>query len=85
MRRLLLFRHSKAERSEPGSRDISRTLIERGRKDAAKIGAYMAGHALIPDRVVVPRRARPGDLGIRRRGFPAEPPRFRTAPRRHAA
>ena len=27
--------------------------IERGRKDAARIGAYMATHALTPDRVLV--------------------------------
>jgi phosphohistidine phosphatase len=53
MRRLLLFRHAKAERSEPGMEDRSRVLAERGRKDAAKIGTYMAGHALIPDRVVI--------------------------------
>jgi phosphohistidine phosphatase len=58
MRRLLLLRHAKAERSDPGARDISRVLIERGRKDAAKIGAYMAGHALIPDRVVLSPAAR---------------------------
>jgi phosphohistidine phosphatase len=53
MRRLLLLRHAKAERSDPGSQDISRVLMERGRKDAAKIGAYMASHALIPGRVVL--------------------------------
>jgi phosphohistidine phosphatase len=58
MRRLLLLRHAKTERSDPGSKDISRVLIERGRKDAAKIGAYMAGHALIPDRVVLSPSAR---------------------------
>jgi phosphohistidine phosphatase len=53
MRRLLLFRHAKAERSEAGMEDRTRKLIERGRKDAAKIGAYMASHGLIPDRVIV--------------------------------
>jgi phosphohistidine phosphatase len=53
MRRLLLLRHAKAERSDPGMQDLSRVLMERGRKDAAKIGAYMAGHALVPDRVVL--------------------------------
>jgi phosphohistidine phosphatase len=53
MRRLLLLRHAKAERSDPGMQDLSRVLVERGRKDAAKIGAYMAGHALVPDRVVL--------------------------------
>jgi len=58
MRRLLLLRHAKAERSEPGAEDQSRTLVDRGRKDAAKIGAYMAGHALVPDRVIISPAAR---------------------------
>jgi phosphohistidine phosphatase len=53
MRRLLLFRHAKAERAEPGDRDFERALTERGRKDAARTGAYMAGHSLVPDRVVI--------------------------------
>jgi phosphohistidine phosphatase len=53
MRRLLLFRHAKAERSEPGMEDRGRKLIERGRTDAGRIGAYMASHALLPDRVMV--------------------------------
>jgi len=38
--------------------DHSRRLIERGRKDAVKVGAYMASHGLIPDRVVVSPSAR---------------------------
>lgn len=58
MRRLLLFRHAKAERSIPGGADRDRSLIDRGRKDAARIGAYMAGHALFPDRVLVSPAAR---------------------------
>ncbi len=58
MRRLLLFRHAKAERSEPGMEDRARALIERGRKDAARIGGYMAGHGLIPDRVAISPAAR---------------------------
>lgn len=58
MRRLLLLRHAKAERSEPGTKDISRVLTDRGRKDAAKIGAYMATHALMADRVVLSPAAR---------------------------
>ena len=58
MRRLILFRHAKAEPAEPGLDDRARALTERGRKDAAKIGAYMASHALIPDRVVISPAAR---------------------------
>ena len=53
MRRLILFRHAKAEAAAPGQKDLARALIERGRKDAARIGAYMATHALTPDRVMV--------------------------------
>ena len=53
MRRLLLFRHAKATRSGRGIEDRPRTLIERGHKDSATIGAYMAEDALIPDRVLV--------------------------------
>lgn len=33
--------------------DRERRLIERGRKDAARIGAYMASHGLVPDRVIL--------------------------------
>ena len=58
MRRLLLFRHAKTERSEPGMEDRGRKLVERGRKDAASIGAYMATHALTPDRVMTSPAAR---------------------------
>jgi phosphohistidine phosphatase len=58
MRRLLLLRHAKAERAQPDDSDLARTLIERGRKDAAKIGAYIAGHGLIPERVLISTAAR---------------------------
>ena len=58
MRRLLLFRHAKAERGVPGTPDRDRALIDRGRKDAARIGAYMASHQLLPDRVFISPSAR---------------------------
>lgn len=54
----MLFRHAKAESPEVGMQDRARALMERGRKDAGKIGAYMAAHALTPDRVVVSPVAR---------------------------
>ena len=53
MRRLLLLRHSKTERPEPGERDRDRKLMPRGRADAPVIGAYMARHRLVPDLVLV--------------------------------
>lgn len=53
MRRLMLLRHAKTERAELGEPDRDRKLIKRGRAEAPVIGAYMAHHGLIPDRVVV--------------------------------
>jgi phosphohistidine phosphatase len=53
MRRLLLLRHAKTERAEPGERDRDRRLTKRGRDDAPLIGAYMARHGLVPDVALV--------------------------------
>jgi phosphohistidine phosphatase len=53
MRRLLLLRHAKAERSQPGGGDHARVLTERGRTDAEAIGAYLARHRAVPDRAAV--------------------------------
>jgi len=53
MRRLLLLRHAKTERAEPGQRDRDRKLTARGRADAPTIGAYMARHRLVPDVVLL--------------------------------
>ena len=58
MRRLLLFRHAKAERAIAGAPDRERPLNERGLDDAGVIGAYMATHALTPDRVLISPAAR---------------------------
>jgi len=51
--RLMLLRHAKAEKAEPGQRDQERSLNARGRSDAETIGAYMARHKLLPDLAVV--------------------------------
>jgi phosphohistidine phosphatase len=53
MRRLLLLRHAKTERAEPGERDRDRKLTKRGRADVPLLGAYMAHHDLIPDLALV--------------------------------
>ncbi|HEX3502051.1 MAG TPA: histidine phosphatase family protein [Xanthobacteraceae bacterium] len=58
MRRLLLLRHAKTERAEPGERDRDRKLTKRGRNDAPMIGAYMAKHNLVPDLALVSPSAR---------------------------
>jgi len=53
MRRLLLFRHSTAERAEPGESDQDRPLSAEGRADAAAMGAYFASHSFDLDRALV--------------------------------
>jgi phosphohistidine phosphatase len=58
MRRLMLLRHAKTERAEPGQRDRDRKLVKRGRADAPTLGAYMAHHNLIPDLALVSPAAR---------------------------
>jgi phosphohistidine phosphatase len=53
MRRLMLLRHAKTENDAPSGRDEDRRLDERGRKDAAEIGGWMAAHPPFPDLVLV--------------------------------
>jgi phosphohistidine phosphatase len=53
MRRLMLLRHAKTERAEPGQRDRDRKLVKRGRSDAETIASYMDDHDLIPDLALV--------------------------------
>jgi phosphohistidine phosphatase len=58
MRRLMLLRHAKSDRSDPGARDFDRILNTRGREAAPRVGAYMASHGLIPDLAIVSPAAR---------------------------
>ena len=60
MRRLLLLRHAKSSWSVPGASDHDRPLNRRGQEAAPRVGAYLARHRLIPDRVLcsTARRAR---------------------------
>jgi phosphohistidine phosphatase len=51
MRRLLLLRHAKAAPATAGH-DFERALVERGRRDAARVGAAIAAAELIPDLVL---------------------------------
>jgi phosphohistidine phosphatase len=54
-RRLLLVRHAKTEQGAP---DPPRRLTDRGRRDAAEIGRWIAAQDLVPDLVVVSPAAR---------------------------
>lgn len=52
MKRLILMRHGKAERSNPGG-DFERGLTERGFSDAALMGRLLLGENLSPDLALV--------------------------------
>jgi phosphohistidine phosphatase len=53
MRRLMLLRHAKTETESASGRDQDRRLDERGRRDAAEIGNWMARHPPFADTVMV--------------------------------
>jgi phosphohistidine phosphatase len=53
MRRVILFRHAKAEPRSAGGQDIDRPLSPRGRDDAARMGAVLARAGFAPDLVLV--------------------------------
>jgi phosphohistidine phosphatase len=75
MRRLMLLRHAKTERTEPGQRDRDRKLVKRGRSDAETIAGYMVHHDLIPDLALVsPARRTQETWEIIATGF-RKPPR----------
>lgn len=53
MRRLLLLRHAKTEPDAPSGQDQDRRLDDRGHRDAAEIGGWIAEHPPVPDLVLV--------------------------------
>ena len=53
MRRLMLLRHAKTETDAPSGKDHDRRLDDRGRSDAADVGAWMVRHRHVPDLVLV--------------------------------
>jgi len=53
LRRLIIFRHAHALKPVAGQRDFDRALSERGRRDAALMGAALAEVGLIPQMALV--------------------------------
>ena len=58
MRRLMLLRHAKTETDAPSGRDQDRRLDDRGHKDAAQIGDWLATHPPFPKAVLVSHAVR---------------------------
>ncbi|QDF39166.2 histidine phosphatase family protein [Bradyrhizobium symbiodeficiens] len=54
----MLLRHAKTETDAPSGRDQDRRLDDRGHKDAARIGDWMATHPPFPDTVLVSHAVR---------------------------
>jgi phosphohistidine phosphatase len=75
MRRLMLLRHAKSDWSRLGARDHDRSLAERGRDAAPRIGAYMATHALVPAHVICSTARRTRETwALIAKSLPSEPP-----------
>ena len=71
MRRLILFRHAKAEPRAPGEDDFDRPLSERGREDAALVGQALARENLAPDYALISPARRTAETWIcAREAFP---------------
>ena len=58
MRRLMLLRHAKTETDAPSGRDQDRRLDDRGHRDAAQLGDWIATHPPFPDTVLVSHAVR---------------------------
>jgi phosphohistidine phosphatase len=71
MRRLILFRHAKAEPRAPGQDDFDRPLAPRGREDAAIVGRALAADRIAPDLALVSPATRTTETWINARdAFP---------------
>lgn len=55
---LLLMRHAKSDWSDYASADFDRTLTDRGKRDAKKMGAWLKEKKIIPDMIVSSPAAR---------------------------
>jgi phosphohistidine phosphatase len=58
MRRLLLLRHAKTEIDAPSGRDQDRRLDDRGQRDSAQLGDWIAAHPPFPEAVLVSHAVR---------------------------
>ncbi len=51
-RELLVLRHAKSDWNSEAEQDFDRPLAKRGRRDAPKVGEWLAGQGLAPEAVV---------------------------------
>ena len=73
MHRLLVLRHAKTERTNPGG-DHARVLVARGRDDAVIMGQFLARENLAPDHALASDAARTREtFGLIVQGLGAKP------------
>ena len=74
MKEVLLLRHAKSSWDSDTTRDFDRPLNGRGRRAAPLIGAYLAAHDLIPERIYCSAAARTREtLALMVDGWPQAP------------
>jgi phosphohistidine phosphatase len=91
MKQLTLIRHAKANKPEPKQRDFFRTLAERGRSDAPRMGRHLDEHyRFSPQRIYsspATRALRTAQIIAEKVGYPElmlmKEPRIYEAPVRH--
>jgi len=65
MKTVYLMRHGKSKRRPEYETDYERPLAKRGKRDAARMGEYLAGRDLLPDLIVSSSAARARDTALR--------------------
>ena len=58
MKTIFLLRHAKSSWSDPSTDDFERPLNERGKRNAAQIGTYLAENSILPDVILCSPAAR---------------------------
>jgi phosphohistidine phosphatase len=65
MKTIYLVRHGKSKRGPEYETDFERPLAKRGKRDAARMGAYLAEHDLLPELIVSSPAERARDTTLR--------------------
>ncbi len=65
MKTIYLMRHAKSKRGPEYETDYERPLAKRGKRDAARMGEYLAEHDLLPDLIVSSSAERARDTALR--------------------
>ena len=65
MKTIYLMRHAKSKRGPEYETDYERPLAKRGKRDAARMGAYLAEHDLLPELIVCSSAERARDTAVR--------------------